>query len=40
MAEALLLVPEMRETGLAAVLAEKEEDSHAGNAEEQEDEMF
>ena len=34
MAEALLLVPEMRETGLAAVLAEKEEDGHAANAEE------
>ena len=40
MAEALLLVPEMRETGLAAVLAEKEEDSHAANAEEQEDKML
>ena len=30
----------MSETGLAAVLAEKEEDSHAGNAEEEEDEML
>ena len=39
MAEALL-VPELRETGLAAVLAEKEEDSHAANAEEKEDEML
>ena len=39
MAEALL-VPEMRETGLAGILAKKEEGSHAGNAEEQEDEML
>ena len=40
MAEALLLVPELRKTGLAAVLAEKEEDGHAANAEEKEDEML
>ena len=39
LAEALL-VPEMWEFSLAAVLAKEEEDSHAGNAEEQEDEML
>ena len=38
LAEALL-VPEMREFSLA-VLTKKEEDSHADNAEEQEDEML
>ena len=39
LAEALL-VPEMGETSQAAVLAKKEEASHAGNAEEQEEEML
>ena len=39
LAEALL-VPDMRESSLAAVLTNKEEDSHTGNAEEQEDEML
>ena len=33
-------MPKMRESSLAAVLANKEKDGHAGNAEEQEDEML